>query len=86
MSKLFLLHRDRRVLGPQWRDWIIKPDSIVDPDGNETSRALLHNYFFIVQFARQMAGEHGEAARQEFDELLVGPSTEWQELLSRIRL
>jgi hypothetical protein len=72
VAKLFLLHRDRRVLGPQWQDWIVKPDSIVDPDGNETSRSLLHNYFWIVQFARRLAYDREDGARAEFEKLLAG--------------
>ena len=31
--------------GVGWRGWVVKDDSIVDPDGNETTRSLLHNYF-----------------------------------------
>ena len=72
VAKLFLLHRDRRVLGDTWRDWIIKPDSIVDPDGNETSRTLLYNYFWIVQFARRLAYEREGGAGAEFEKLLAG--------------
>ena len=68
--RLFLLYRDRRVLGPEWAGWLVKPDSIVDPDGNETGRSQLHNYFWIVQFARQMAGERGGDAYREFWKLL----------------
>lgn len=83
--KLFVLHRDRRVLGPEWHGWLVKADSIVDPEGNETTRPLLHNYQFIMQFARQSAAELGEQRRQEFDELLVGPSDEWERLLAGVR-
>lgn len=72
VAKLFLLHRDRRVLGPQWRDWVIKADSIVDPDGNETSRSLLHNYSWIVQFARRLAYDREDGASAEFEKLLTG--------------
>jgi hypothetical protein len=69
VMKLFLLHRDRRVLGGRgWDGWIVKSDSIVDPEGNETSRSLLHNYFWIVQFARSLAHERGHSG--EFEKLL----------------
>jgi hypothetical protein len=58
-------------LGSKWRDWIIKPDSIVDPDGNETSRAQLHNHFWIVQFARRLAYDREDPAlHREFEKLL----------------
>jgi hypothetical protein len=72
VTRLFMLHRERRVLGPAWRGWVVKHDSIVDPDGNETSRSQLHNYFWIVQFARHLAGEHGEETHREFYRLLGG--------------
>jgi hypothetical protein len=69
--KLFLLHRDRRVLGPEWNGWIVKPGSIVDPDNNETSRSQLHNYFWIVQLARRLSSECEDArAGEEFERLL----------------
>lgn len=69
--RLFMLHREGRVLGPEWKGWLVKPDSIVDPDGNETSRALLHNYFWIAQFARQLAYERDDArVHAEFERLL----------------
>jgi Phage protein len=69
--RLFMLHRDRRVLGPEWKGWILKPDGIVDPDGNETSRSQLHNYFWIVQLARRLAYERDDPLAQgEFEKLL----------------
>lgn len=71
VAKLFLLHRDRRVLGPQWRGWVVKDDSIVDPDNNETSRLQLHNYFWILQFARRLTADREDARlHQEFEKLL----------------
>jgi len=70
VMRLFTLHRDRRVLGPSWKGWIVKPDGIVDPDGNETTRSQLHNYFWIVQMARQMAADRGDKAQDEFYKLL----------------
>ncbi len=59
-------------MGARWRDWIITPDGIVDPDGNETSRTQLHNYFWIVQFARRMAYDREDGAGAEFERLLTG--------------
>lgn len=69
--RLFMLHRECRVLGPEWKDWVVKADAIVDPDGNETSRALLYNYFWIVQLCRRLAYDQGDRRRQdEFERLL----------------
>lgn len=70
VTRLFLLYRDRRVLGPEWAGWLVKPDSIVDPDGNETTRSQLRNYFWIVQMARELAAARGEDAHREFYKLL----------------
>ena len=32
--RLFVLHRDGRVLGAGWQGWSIRKDQLVDPDGN----------------------------------------------------
>ena len=71
VAKLFLLHRDRRVLGPEWRGWVITPKSIVDPDGAETSRIQLHGYWLIMQYAREIAREQGPEAFEHFQRLLA---------------
>jgi Phage protein len=56
---------------PQWKGWKRKPDSIVDPDGNETTRAQLHNYFWIAQFARRLAYDRPDPRlHDEFERLL----------------
>ena len=39
--KLFKLHAQRLVLTEDWAGWLVKPDAIVDPEGNETNRNLL---------------------------------------------
>lgn len=70
VMRLFLLHREGRVLGSEWKDWRVKADGLVDPDGNETTRAQLRAYFYIVQFARGLAADRGEEVRAEFYRLL----------------
>jgi len=65
-AKLFRLHRDRMVLTPEWRGWFVTRNAIVDPDGNETPRSLLHNYFLMMQYCRDLAvrtGDEQEIAR-----------------------
>lgn len=42
--KLMQLYGERRVLSTEWKGWIVKPDAIVDPEGNETPRHLLRGY------------------------------------------
>ena len=73
VRRLFALHRDGRVFGPTWTGWTVKPESLVDPDGNETSRQLLHHYAMVMQFARQMAREHSAGKHREFYKLLSPP-------------
>jgi hypothetical protein len=54
---LFVLHRDRRVLTVEWKGWLLKPDSLVDPEGQETSRNLLRGYAFMLQYVRHLLAE-----------------------------
>ncbi len=66
-----MLHREGRVLGAQWKGWQVKPDSLVDPEGNETSRSQLYNYFWIVQLARRAVYDRDDPAlHREFERLL----------------
>ena len=71
VARLFFLHRDRRVLGPEWSGWLVKPGSLVDPDGNESTRAQLTGYWLIMQFARELAREKGPHALEDFQRLLA---------------
>lgn len=59
--RLFVLHRDRRVLTDEWKGWLVKPDGLVDPEGNETSRNLLRGYFLMMQWAHSIAAELGRS-------------------------
>lgn len=67
--RLFTLHRDEQVLGPEWRDWIIRKDRIVSPEGQETTLAQLNSYWLIIQYARELAYRDPES-RDEFHRLL----------------
>ena len=65
-AKLFRLHRDRMMLTSEWRGWFVTRNAIVDPDGNETPRCLLHNYYLVMQYCRDLAvrtGDEQEIAR-----------------------
>jgi len=67
--RLFTLHRDGRVLGPEWRDWAINKDRLVSPEGQETTQNQLAAYWLIMQLARELASRDPEA-REEFNRLL----------------
>jgi hypothetical protein len=58
--KLFKLHAERRVLTAQWAGWLVKPDAIVDPEGNETTRNLLRMYRMMLQYAHDLARRTGD--------------------------
>lgn len=58
--RLFELHRDRQVLTPEWKGWIVKPDAIVDPEGNETDRNLLRGYAQMLGWAHDLARRTGD--------------------------
>lgn len=69
--KLWTLHRERAVLTTEWEGWIIKPEAIVDPEGNETSRNLLRGYAQILSWAHDLARRTGDEREIErFYELL----------------
>ena len=59
-AKLFRLHRDRMVLTPEWRGWFVTRDAIIDPEGNETSRNVVRNYYFMLQYCRELAARAGD--------------------------
>jgi len=73
--RLFVLHRDRRVLTEEWKGWLIKPACIVDPEGNETSQSLLHGYFAILQYVQSVVRTHeGTNGVNELQRLLTSVS------------
>jgi hypothetical protein len=57
--RLFVLHRDGRVLGPGWDGWTIRQDRLLDPDDNETTQNQLRAYWIVVQLARELARDAG---------------------------
>ena len=62
---LFRLHRDRMILTPEWRGWRVKPNAIVDPEGNETSRAALRNYQLMLEYSRGLANRTADPQEME---------------------
>lgn len=68
--KLFVLHRDGRVLGPEWREWAVHKDKLVSPEGQETTQNQLNAYWLVMQLARELTEKDPEA-RQEFYRILA---------------
>jgi hypothetical protein len=65
--RLFTLHRDDLVLTSQWRGWKIGCDSIVDPEGNATTRGQLRGYSLILQWVSAVAARDPDTQRQYFE-------------------
>ena len=57
--RLFVLHRDGRVLGPEWTRWTIRKDQLIDPEGNGTTQSQLRAYWMLIQLARELARDAG---------------------------
>ena len=68
--RLFVLHRDGRVLGPEWREWSVHKDKLVSPEGQETTHGQLNAYWLVMQLARELTAKDPEA-RQEFYRILA---------------
>jgi hypothetical protein len=69
--RLFVLHRDGRVLTDEWDGWKINLTGLVDPEGQETSRSLLRGYSLMMQFVRPLFEERwGTTGVKKYYELL----------------
>ena len=62
-AKLFMLHASGRVLGSEWRDWSVKKNVLVDPEGNETTQELLRAYAMVWQLAGELSRKDPESAK-----------------------
>lgn len=69
VQRLFVMHRDGRVLGPEWREWKVHKDRLVSPEGQETTQGQLAAYWLIIQLASDLASRDPEA-REEYRRIL----------------
>ena len=67
--RLFTLHRDGKVLGPEWNDFHIAANKIADSNGNVTTQSQLLAYATILQWVAAVAAR-SEDTRQQYYELL----------------
>jgi len=67
--RLFVMHRDGRVLGPEWGKWAVHQNKLVSPEGQETTQGQLNAYWLIMQLALELARQD-PLARAEFERLL----------------
>lgn len=67
---LFQLHRDGRILGPEWQGWSVRGAQLVDPENQSTSqgqlRAYAINYQLLRELMRKLDGEDAAEARARF--------------------
>ncbi len=70
VQRLFLLHRDGRVLGPEWREWAVHKNKLISPEGQETTQGQLNAYWLVMQLARELTKDDPEA-RDEFYRILA---------------
>ena len=59
--KLFVLHRDGRVLDEHWTGFAVHKDKLVDPEGREFDVGQLRAHWLIVQLARELARDSPKA-------------------------
>lgn len=69
-TKLFMLHRDGRILTSEWEGWGIHKGKLCDPEGHETTQGQLRAYPFIFQLAHEY-GRHSPAAQEQLARLIT---------------
>lgn len=60
-KRLFELHRERQILGHEWRGWIVKGNRLVDPEGHETTQGQLRAYYQVYQLCRELMRDDADA-------------------------
>jgi hypothetical protein len=68
--KLMQLYGSRKVLGASWPRWQALNDSIVDPEGNVTTRTQLLAYAVMLQYLAELTRDD-PAKHAEFRRLLI---------------
>jgi hypothetical protein len=65
--RLFSLHRDGRVLTPDWRGWCVRDGKLIDPEGNETNQGQLRGYYMVLHWVAAVASRDPETQQQYYD-------------------
>ena len=68
-QRLFILHRDGRVLGPEWKEWKVHKNLLVSPEGQETTQGQLAAYWLVIQLASELTSKNPEA-REDYWRIL----------------
>lgn len=67
--RLFVLHRDGRVLDDSWNGWKVHKGKLISPEGQETSHGQLNAYWLIIQLAHDLSAKD-PTPRKEYHKLL----------------
>lgn len=67
--RLFLLHRDGRVLNDSWPGWRVQGDRLINPEGTATTQGQLRAYVLVYQLAAELARQDPDA-RARFDAIM----------------
>src|SRR5262245_41373016 len=65
--RLFLLHRDGKVLGTAWQGWRVSEGVLVDPNGARTSQSQLLGYVIFMQLAAEVVRGDPVKERQFYE-------------------
>jgi hypothetical protein len=65
--RLFTLHRDGRVLGPEWDGWSVHKAKLVSPEGRESTQGQLRAYWLVMQFAQELASKSRKTLDEFYD-------------------
>lgn len=70
--RLFTLHRDARVLGPEWDGWGVVGPNLVNPAGEAFTVGRLAAYQLIYQLAGELARRDPRTQGRLYDLLRTG--------------
>jgi hypothetical protein len=70
--RLFTLHRDARVLGPEWDGWRVVGPNLVNPAGESFTAGRLTAYRLIYQLASELASRDPQTKGRFYELLRTG--------------
>lgn len=64
---LFVLHRDGKVLGPEWRGFRIEGPYLHDPGGKQARSSQIENWNVLLQWAATLAARDPKTQQEYYD-------------------
>ena len=59
--RLFVAHRDQRVLDEYWVGWTLHKGVLTDPEGNSLTQGQLRAYGLVLQLAAELASRDADS-------------------------